>query len=161
MNFGDAFKLLLTFEGKSFTEISGDSGGKTKYGISEKAYPGLDIENLTEEHAAAIYGTDYWNKCKIAYLPDWLQYMIFDTAVNCGQGTAIMILQKCAGLTEDGIIGDLTIKGAQHVTIEQYADARKTYYNNIILKNPEQEKFRNGWFNRVEKIVQMQENGEL
>lgn len=161
MKYEDAFKTLLTFEGTAFTETSGDAGGKTKYGISQKAYPDTDIDNLTEEHASAIYATDFFLKCKIQYLPEALQYIVFDTAVNCGQGTAIMLLQKLAGVKQDGLIGQQTIDASNHVTIEQYADARKSHYNDIITKNPQDEKFRTGWFNRVEKIVQMQLNGEL
>jgi len=161
MKYEDAFKLLLTFEGKQFTEISGDAGGKTKFGISEKVYPGIDIENLTEEQAGLIYHTDYWNHCKCLNLPGALQYIVFDTAVNCGQGTAIMLLQKCAGIEQDGIIGQQTFDAAQRVTIEQYADARKARYADIIFKNPQDKKFQTGWFNRVEKIVQMELNGEL
>lgn len=161
MKFQDAFKILLGFEGESFTKTQGDAGGETKYGISKKVYPTLDIENLTEEHAMSIYGTDFWNHCKINHLPEWLQYIVFDTAVNCGQGTAVILLQKLGGVTADGVVGQETLDAAQKVTVEQYADARKAHYNKIILENPEDEKFRNGWFNRVEKIVQMQMNGEL
>lgn len=161
MEFTKAFTVLLGFEGTAFTETKGDDGKKTKYGISEKAYPTLDIENLTQDKAESIYGTDYWLKCKISYLPESLQYMVFDTAVNCGQGTAIMILQKAGGVTADGLIGDHTIAAAEKVTIEMYADARKAHYNDVIIANPTDEKFRTGWFNRVEKIVQMQLNGEL
>ena len=36
-----------------------DPGGETKFGISKRAYPHLDIKNLTEEHAADIYYNDY------------------------------------------------------------------------------------------------------
>ena len=161
MKYEDAFKILLTFEGSAFTQTSGDVGGKTKFGISEKAYPGLDIENITLDQARLIYQADYWNHSKCPDLPEALQYMVFDTAVNCGQRTAIMLLQKCAGIKQDGIIGQQTNDATKRITIEQYADARKLYYDNIVLKNPSQEKFKAGWINRVERIVQMQLNGEL
>ena len=35
-------------------KVAGDAGGLTKYGITEKAYPGLDIANLTEDKAIDI-----------------------------------------------------------------------------------------------------------
>jgi lysozyme family protein len=155
MKFQDAFTQLLTFEGTSFTQTSGDAGGKTKYGISQNAYPTIDIENLTESQAMSIYGTDYWLKCKIQYLPESLQYIVFDTAVNCGPGTAVMMLQKLSSVSVDGVIGQHTIDACQKVTIQMYADARKSHYNDIILHNPEDGKFRTGWFNRVDKIVEL------
>lgn len=153
MLYKNAFNLLLQFEGTSFTQTLHDAGGKTKFGISEKAYPQLDIESLTKEEAENIYYTDYWNKCKCSNLPDELQYIVFDTAVNCGQATAIMFLQKIAGITQDGLMGEQTLHAAASITMKQYAALRKAHYEDIISKSPSQEKFKTGWFSRVDKII--------
>src|SRR5688572_24264776 len=37
----------------------GDTGGETKYGISKKSYPSVDIKNLTLDQAIAIYKRDF------------------------------------------------------------------------------------------------------
>lgn len=155
MKFQNAFKLLLAFEGTAFTDISGDAGGKTKYGISQNAYPELNIAALSEEQAEAIYEKDFWEKCNCSALPGTLQYIVFDTAVNCGQGTAVLLLQKCAGLKPDGIMGPETIHAARQVTVAQYAAARKAHYNEIVERNPSQQKFITGWLTRVDKILQL------
>jgi len=39
-----------------------DPGGLTKYGIDKASHPHVDIKNLTEPQARAIY-QDEWNKC--------------------------------------------------------------------------------------------------
>ena len=37
-----------------------DRGGMTKFGISQRAHPELDIPNLTKEEAKQVYFEDYW-----------------------------------------------------------------------------------------------------
>ena len=37
-----------------------DPGRLTKYGISQRAYPDVDIRNLTKDGAKAIYYRDWW-----------------------------------------------------------------------------------------------------
>ena len=51
MSFNHALALVLSLEG--IGNDSHDPGGETKYGISKRAYPDLDIANLTEEDAKA------------------------------------------------------------------------------------------------------------
>jgi len=47
-----------------------DRGGETKYGISKRSYPQLDIKNLTLEQALEIYRKDYWKPSRVEKLPD-------------------------------------------------------------------------------------------
>ena len=61
-----------------------DPGGLTKWGISKKAYPKLDIRGLTKKDAIKIYYKDYWLKCRINELPNNLKGIMFDGAVNQG-----------------------------------------------------------------------------
>lgn len=91
-----------------------DRGGETKYGISKRSYPHLDIKDLTEEGAANIYLKDYYNKCKCDKLPYDLSVAVFDCAVNQGYSIAIKLLQEALKkqhiiVEVDGIIGMKTI----------------------------------------------------
>ena len=54
MEFSDAVKIVLKHEG-GYVDDPVDPGGETKYGISKKAYPFLDIKNLTIKQASDIY----------------------------------------------------------------------------------------------------------
>ena len=57
--FDRALAAVLDWEG-AVTNDAADPGGLTKYGISQRAYPSLDIASLTVEQAAVIYHQDYW-----------------------------------------------------------------------------------------------------
>jgi lysozyme family protein len=85
-----------------------DPGGETRWGISKRSYPNLDIANLTKEQAGEIYRRDFWDKCHADNLPPALAFQVFDMAVNSGIGTAIRKLQLAAGVADDGQFGPVT-----------------------------------------------------
>ena len=88
-------KEVLRREGGSkLTKDPDDPGGTTKYGISKRANPDVDVENLTEDEAVVIYLDKYWKPSKASYLPESLQDMYFDMVVNFGQKRAVKILQE-------------------------------------------------------------------
>ena len=103
-NFETAVNLTLEKEG-ILSDHKDDAGGLTKYGISQAAYPGLDIASLTKADAIAIYKRDYWDKAQCEEIPYPLDIMLFDTAVNHGVTKAVKILQESLGITADGVIG--------------------------------------------------------
>lgn len=146
---------LLEFEG-GLVDDKLDKGGLTKYGISQRAYPHLDIRNLTRQQAKAIYYKDYWYKASCPDLPDYLKFIHFDTAVNSGVKTANKILQKCIGTVEiDGIIGRKTLAVVCNVTTAQYIAERAVFYSKIVKRNPSQIRFIVGWMNRLRKITHL------
>jgi lysozyme family protein len=85
--------------------VTQDSGGLTKDGISQKAYPKLDIANLTPEQAKDIYLTDYWQAAHCDNLPWPLSMFVFDSAVNQGVEKAVRLVQRAVGVPEDGFLG--------------------------------------------------------
>jgi hypothetical protein len=95
----DAFKYALnntlTLEGG--LNKNDPVGGLTKYGISQRSYPKLDIANLTPADAAAIYKKDYWDKIggdDIAAKDPKLAALAFDTAVQHGVSGAKDMLSQ-------------------------------------------------------------------
>ena len=64
MTFDILVKKVLKHEGGYVNDPS-DPGGETKYGISKRAFPDLDIKNLTEEQAILIYYDEYWLDAKV------------------------------------------------------------------------------------------------
>lgn len=146
-----AFDLLMLNEG-GYVNNPNDKGGETKYGISQKAYPNIDIENLSLNQAKEIYHKDYWNRCKCDYLPDVLSVAVFDFAVNSGNKRAITYLQKCLGVTADGIIGNQTIGACNRLPVkkvlEDYIDSRLSYLQGL----KDFKHFGKGWTNRVIRV---------
>src|SRR5665213_322524 len=110
-DFSLAVALVLANEGGLSVDRT-DPGGTTKFGISQRAYPRLDIPSLTQADATAIYQSDYWNKYNFGALESQaVANKVFDFAVNAGPETAIRILQdalRCflAGpIVSDGKLG--------------------------------------------------------
>lgn len=92
-SFDSAFSFVIGSEGE-YSNDPDDPGGETKYGISKRAYPHLDIKNLTLDDAKSIYWQDYWDKADCDNLPNPLDICVFDTAVNQGVGRAKLLLAK-------------------------------------------------------------------
>lgn len=105
MNFDDAFTRLLGNEG-GYTNNPADPGGETNWGISKRSYPDVDIANLTQEGAKAIYLRDFWNPIGDAHPA--IKFQCFDFAVNSGIQTAIRKLQAAIGVADDGHWGPLS-----------------------------------------------------
>lgn len=123
MSFDEALERTLDFEGGGKVhKVAGDPGGTTKWGISARAFPGIDIENLSKEQAKLIYKNNYWNAVKADSLPEELAPHVFDAAVNMGPQKAAAILQRAInliattrggpGVMVDGQIGDQTLTAA-------------------------------------------------
>jgi lysozyme family protein len=103
-----AFLLGPDIEG-GYVNDPRDPGGETKFGISKRAYPDLDIRNLSREAAIEIYERDYWDACRCDEFPAWIAVAVFDCAVNQGIAAAGTILQRLARVKPDGIIGRVTV----------------------------------------------------
>ncbi len=59
-DFNRCISLILAEEG-GLSNHRQDPGGLTKYGISQRSYPTLNIAALTLSEAQALYRRDYWN----------------------------------------------------------------------------------------------------
>lgn len=107
VSFNKAVEIVLASEGV-FSDDPRDNGGTTKYGISQKAYPQLDIKSLTVEQAKALYKKDYWDKGKCELLTWPMALCLFDGLVNQGP-VVIKLMQMAVGVKADGLIGKMTV----------------------------------------------------
>lgn len=115
-NFDRAFALIISAEG-AYSNDPKDPGGETKFGISKRQYPAVDIKGLTSDGAKAIYARDFWGPAHGDELPWPLSLFVFDAAVNQGLPAAISLLQKSLNVAQDGSFGARTQKavaGADH-----------------------------------------------
>ena len=83
-----AMKSVLQEEG-GYSNNSADPGGETKFGISKRAHPEVDIYNLSVEEAINIYKKEYWNPSSADKLPERLQNFYFHMVVMSGQKQAV------------------------------------------------------------------------
>jgi hypothetical protein len=133
------FQREYPSEDKAFHIVKGDKGGPTKYGISQKAYPNLDIKNLTKEQAIEIAKRDYWDKNNIDKLDPAMREIYFDTAFNKGSGAAKKIFERSGG------------------DPNKFLDERQKYVDSLVKNNPSQKKFKEGWSNRVNDLRKVAE----
>ena len=157
MSFQDHIVDVLEHEG-GFVDDPDDKGGMTKYGISKRSYPDVDIENLTKAEAVQIYYEDYWKPSKADNLHGDIQNTYFDMVVNMGQGNAVKVLQRAINslggskIDVDGVIGPQTISHAHKLNKKRLQAYRCLYYSNLVLRDPTQKKFYYGWWKRAIKV---------
>ena len=156
IHFDEIIEHVLEKEG-GYVNDPTDLGGETKYGITKRFYPDIDIKNLTEEQAKEIYKRDYWDKNRVDELPEQLRHIFFDMCVNQGRGTAVKVLQRAANakgakLKIDGGMGPATLKAVQNVEHDRVKSYRVLHYANLVINKPEQEKFWYGWFKRALEV---------
>lgn len=109
MNKFDLFiDRILGHEG-GYVNDPRDLGGETKFGISKRAYPNVNIASLSREQAIEIYRRDYWARIQGDILPDDVAFQVLDAAVNHGVGNSIRWLQRAVGVADDGQLGPVTL----------------------------------------------------
>jgi len=159
-SFNSAFEGTLKWEDPSGRGVvTSDSGGLTRWGISQKAYPDLDIKNLTLEQAKSIYKKDYWDTRWEGIASQNIANKLFDCCVNMGKKTGIRIVQRALvtmgeRVAVDGVFGSATLLAAnrcdsQMLLTDMRAEACE-YYSKIAGANPEKyERYLAGWLRRA------------
>ena len=151
MEFKQAVNIIIQEEG-GYVNDPHDPGGETKYGISKRAYPEVDIGALTKSCAKKIYKADYWDACRCSELPENLRLIVFDCAVNQGVAMATKFLQRCFGVNDDGLFGPLTLAAVcenfSERIIEKYAMKRLEHYQ----RNRNFIRYGRGWTKRLLRI---------
>lgn len=143
-----AMEHVFQWEG-GYVNDPKDPGGETKYGISKRAYPKLDIKNLTKGQAREIYYRDYWKSCRCDELPGPMALMVFDAAVNQGPSRAKKFLQASVGVKQDGIVGPNTIRAAHEADLKlvmiYFSVKRALHYTSLSTFK----RYGRGWLNRL------------
>ena len=138
---------ILAEEG-GLSDHPADPGGLTHYGISQRAYPQLDIAALTLADAKALYRRDYWQVLHGDQLPSGLDLLMLDCAINQGPVTAIKLLQRALRIRDDGLIGPETLNAAADAMpglLDAFAAERALRYE----LNPNEATFGRGWYRRL------------
>lgn len=179
-SFDKAFEVALGHEG-GFTDDPRDdgnwTGGKrgvgecrgTKFGISAKTYPHLDIKNLTVDDAKAIYLVEWWNlNCYGEIVDQKIATKVFDLAINMGgpnpqpgrpdASRANTILQFATwmlrkNIVVDGSVGPKTIAAVNAVNpvplLQGMRDGAEKYYRDLVARRPEKHVYLNNWVARA------------
>ena len=167
-----------------FVNDPDDPGGATNFGVTIHTMRRLrldldrdgdvdvrDVRKLTRAQAIDIFITHYFDRPRIAELPQPLHATVFDMYVNAG-GNAIKILQRLLNtmghaVSVDGALGPQSI-GAAHKAhadapdhlVDAYGIARRNYYFRIADNRPASRKYarsraggKGGWIKRAEEFI--------
>ena len=166
-SFDKAFTYTMEWEGGSkLTNDPDDLGSTTKYGISKRYHPGVDIENLTEEKAKTIYALEYWggiNGNLLASKSERVAIKVFDAAVNPGVIRAVRFLQESLNgldgvfpkLDVDGRLGPGTLRAVaqsdEDDILENFVMRLERYWT-VENTNPKKQKYLKGWLRRARAL---------
>lgn len=113
----DTIAFIIEIEG-GYVNDPNDSGGATKYGVTQKYLDGRrnhidglppSVADLTTDQAAQLYATDQWLEIRGDDLPPLLQLIALDCAVNQGGPEACILLQGTVHAKQDANIGPVTL----------------------------------------------------
>ena len=146
--FLDLIDRVLSHEG-GYVNDPRDPGGETKWGISKRSYPQLDIKGLTRDDAKAIYERDFWQRVQGDKLPRQFAFQALDAAVNHGIGNAVRWMQRAAGVADDGIIGPATLAAVARTEPADLVLAFNAERLEFYAKLQTFDTFGRGWTRRV------------
>lgn len=137
--FEPAVQIVLKNEGGYHNDPK-DPGGETKYGISKKQYPNLDIKKLTVQDAKNIYYNDYWKGRGVEGLSDQkIANFALDTVVQHGKGPSLLqkAVNKSGGkVTVDNVLGPATRAAINalppKVFLQNARQERLDYIENLV-----------------------------
>ena len=143
---------LLKHEG-GYVNHPDDPGGATNWGITERVarkwgYKG-HMRDLPRETAIEIYRQEYWQPVEAMGLPYPLQFQVFDANVNHGLRNAVKLLQRAAGVADDGQFGPMTKRAVGNALPLAlgvlFNEHRLLFYTNLGTFSS----FGRGWVRRV------------
>ena len=148
MSFETAFRFTVSHEG-GYVNDARDPGGETKFGISKRSYPNLDIKSLTLEQAQAIYKRDYWQQASCERMPTKIAIAVFDAAVHHGPKTAIKLLQRALRVADDGEYGRITHGTLQSRDTSETLDLLLAQRAIYMTTCPAWPTYKVGWLKRL------------
>jgi lysozyme family protein len=140
-----------------YTNDPHDKGSETKFGVAITANPGVNITTLTWPQAVEIYRAKYWMAGGCHLLNERVAVIHFDGCVNHGVGRASKFLQQIAGVNQDGNVGQVTANALAAMdplsVCSRIAARREQFYHDIVINDPTQSRFLNGWLARIEDVL--------
>lgn len=120
--YAEAMRNEMKYEGGK-VDHPNDPGGRTNMGVIQRNYsayrrrkglPDQDVYKMTIAERDEIYRTQYANAIKYDLLPEGVDLVLLDGAINSGVSQSVKWLQRALGLTADGVMGDVTVEAARN-----------------------------------------------
>ncbi|WP_258051950.1 glycoside hydrolase family 108 protein [Mesorhizobium sp. INR15] len=161
----ESLAKVLAHEG-GYSNHPADPGGPTMKGVTQRVYDGYrkgkgmdprPVKGITTDEINAIYDRQYWDAVQADALPDGVDYVLFDGAVNSGPGRSIMWLQQALRPVYtariDGVLGVGTLAALKAINnndalIDRICDARMAFLRRLTTFAT----FGRGWTARVAEV---------
>jgi len=149
LTFDQAFDRLIGHEG-AYVWNPADPGGETKYGISKRSYPALNIKHLSVDMAKSIYRKDFWDVLGDDCHPA-IRFQAFDFAVNSGIQTALRKLQQAVHVADDGHFGPVSRAALAAMPVSDVLFLYSSIRLEFLASLSTWPTFGRGWARRVAK----------
>jgi len=149
-DFNLAIDEILIQEG-GYVNDPADRGGETKYGISKRSFPQVDIPSLTVEEAKSLYRETYWRFESVEN--QMVANKLLSMAIHMGLSQAVRLLQTILRISSDGQFGPRTLTEVNSMypslLLTELRIACAVYYAKIVSRDTSQLKFITGWMRRA------------
>lgn len=159
--FSRSLPPVLVYEGGKVDDPR-DPGGRTNQGVIQRVYDSYrrgigkapqDVYKMTNAERDAIYRLQYWDAIKGDQLPDGVDFVVFDAAVNSGSGQSAKWLQRALGVEADGQIGVVTLDalktyGDYDELVDKIVDKREAFLKSLKTFKT----FGKGWLTRTANV---------
>lgn len=124
-------EILHTMKTEGWDKIFSDGREYSKFGIASNAQRSKEfVRSLNWKQAYDIYKREYWDAAKVESIPEEMQRVYFNTAVNMGVQAAKELYRESDG------------------TLQSFVNARNARYRRIAAKDPFKRRYLQGWLNR-------------
>lgn len=159
-NYAKSLDAVLVHEG-GFVNNPKDPGGMTNLGCTKstwESWVGHPVDekamrSLTKKDVEPLYKQKYWDKIFGDQLPDGVDYVVFDCAINSGYGRAIKFLQESVGARQTGMLDGYTFSLIAHADPEDIIRKFSVTRMNFLKSLPTWATFGNGWGRRVNEVL--------
>lgn len=118
-----------------------------------KNLPLQSVAKISEVELMDIYKKQYWDAIKGDQLPQGVDYVVMDGAVNSGPSQSIKWLQRALGVTADGVIGQATLAAVEMINDMDALIAKILQRREAFLRALKTFKtFGKGWMSRVSQV---------
>lgn len=157
-NFDKSLALILKHEGL-YIDHPQDPGGATMKGITLATFTDFkgramskeELRAISDADVRAIYKSRYWDAVRADELKPGVDLLAFDMAVNKGVGRAAKLMQRGAGVPEDGALGPKSMAAINALDaadfIAKVSEARRDFYKSLKTFPT----FGKGWLRRVDE----------
>lgn len=154
--FAKAVEAVFALEG-GLVHHPADRGGVTKYGISQRAHPHLNIAALTAADARELYRA-YWLPLFDRITEQVKANKVFDLCVNLGPTGGVTLLQRAlraenTTVDVDGQFGAQTLMAVNLMPVRPFLRTVRSrqvlHYVDLVLNDVTQRAFLDGWIRRA------------